>query len=118
MEGTYPQLRQMMEEGRPFTERYFKYKYLDQLEELGISQSQLTSLTNKFPNKNFEIEILLCNIDPTNATALVDDLMTASVSFTNKLMGDGKLVKGWEGLIDFTHLRKDIDILTSVSKIS
>ena len=117
LEGTYPQLRQMMEEGRPFTERYFKYKYLDQLEELGISQSQLTSLTNKFPNKNFEIEILLCNIDPTNATALVDDLMTASVSFTNKLMGDGKLVKGWEGLIDFTHLRKDIDILTSVSKI-
>jgi len=98
LEGTYPQLRQMMEEGRPFTERYFKYKYLDQLEELGISQSQLTSLTNKFPNKNFEIEILLCNIDPTNATALVDDLMTASVSFTNKLMGDGKLALSWEAV--------------------
>lgn len=96
LEGTYPQLRQMMEEGRPFTERYFKYKYLDQLEELGISQSQLTNLTNKFPNKNFEIEILLCNIDPTNATALVDDLMSASVSFTNKLMGDGKLVRSWD----------------------
>jgi len=118
LQGTYPQLRQMMEEGRPFTERYFKYKYLDQLEELGISQSQLTNLTNKFPNKNFEIEILLCNIDPTYATALVDDLMTASVSFTNKLMGDGKLVRTWEKMIKHLDLRKNADFFDNIKDFS
>ncbi|MCO5278818.1 MAG: hypothetical protein M9911_12575 [Saprospiraceae bacterium] len=96
-------------------EKYFNYKRDGPLGAFGIEPADWEAFLAKNPGKRFEIEALFVNIAPSNAKKLAKDLEDAGLA--SYLYGNGKYVRAWEKLVKYPNVRKDIDFLTSYTRV-
>jgi hypothetical protein len=96
-------------------EKYFNYKRDGSLSALGIDEAAWSALLAKYPGKRFEIEALFVNIAPSSAKKLAADL--EDKVFSAYLFESGKSVRAWEKLVKYPNVRKDIDFITSYTRV-
>ena len=97
------------------------------------AREKLIDILSKRPNSKFyDLFVKIVNLNLKNFDGLSDDVLANIGGYSDdllkKLDGDlpkiknglnanSSLIKAWEKLNDITHLRKDLDILKSFSKI-